>query len=322
MATDPYSHPILRWSTADVPAAQRFHYFAEALASSMMPMNVSCDRPADFESTLETAILGPLAITRIEGAAHRAGRGSPEMSRSDGDSFHLVMPQTASCLLDHRGAMRLQAGDVAFVDSRLGHEFALGPSHRNIHLSLPSAWVRQWLPTPEALVGRALPRDSGWVRALVAFAVGLTPEFVTRSPLPTTALVDQAGSLLALVAAEHGQPVASSTRTERGLAGRIRGCIIERSAEPGLSAEAIAGTVGVSKRTLHRVLAAEGQTFGALLITTRAETAAQMLRSRRHDRLTMAEIGYRAGFIDPSHFARVLRRYAGATPAQIRASSI
>jgi len=321
MATDSCNHPILRWSTADVPAAQRFAYFAEALASSMMPMNVSCERPADFQLTLEATLLGPLAITRIEGAAHRAGRGRPEMSRSDGDSFHLVMPQTASCLLDHRGVMRLQAGDVALVDSRLGHEFALGPSHRNIHLSLPADWVRQWLPTPEALVGRTLSRDSGWVRALVAFAVGLTPEFVAQSPLPTSALVDQAGSLLALVAADHGRPVAPPTQAERSLATRIRSCIVERSVEPGLTADAVAGTIGVSKRTLHRVLAAEGQTFGALLIATRAEAAAQMLRSRRHDRLTMAEIGYRAGFVDPSHFARVLRRVVGATPAQIRASS-
>lgn len=31
-----------------------------------------------------------------------------------------------------------------------------------------------------------------------------------------------------------------------------------------------------------------------------------------------SEIGRRAGFSDPSHFARVFRRHTGSTPAQIR----
>jgi AraC-like DNA-binding protein len=322
MTTEPDGIPIMRWSTAAVPAASRFDYFAEALASSMMPMNVSCEQPSEFQITLEAAAMGPIAITRIEGVSHRSGRGRQEMSHNAPDSFHLVMPQTATCLLDHRGAMRLQAGEVAFVDSRLGHEFELGHDHRNIHLSMPSDWVRQWLPTPEVLVGRALPRDSSWVRALVAFAVGLTPEFVARSPLPTSALVDQAGSLLALVAAEQGRPTLPPTPAERGLVERVRDCIRQRATEPGLTADAISLAVGVSKRTLHRVLAAGGQTFGALLMTARAEAAAHMLRSRHHDRLSVAEIGYRAGFVDPSHFARVLRKHTGATPAQIRAASL
>ena len=58
----------------------------------------------------------------------------------------------------------------------------------------------------------------------------------------------------------------------------------------------------MSKRTLHRALAACGETFGAMLIQARVDLAVRMLRSPLFDRVTTAEIGRRAGFSDASHF--------------------
>jgi AraC-like DNA-binding protein len=74
----------------------------------------------------------------------------------------------------------------------------------------------------------------------------------------------------------------------------------------------------MSTRTLHRSLAAHGETFGETLIAARVQAALRMLRSPLFEGSTVAEIGYRAGFLDASHFARVLRRHVGMTPLQIR----
>ena len=66
----------------------------------------------------------------------------------------------------------------------------------------------------------------------------------------------------------------------------------------------MASSLNVSTRTLHRVLAACGETFGAMLIQARVDLAVRMLQSPLFDRLTTAEIGRRAGFSDASHFVR------------------
>lgn len=62
-----------------------------------------------------------------------------------------------------------------------------------------------------------------------------------------------------------------------------------------LSTSAVASSLDMSRRTLHRALAACGETFGAILIQARVDLAARMLQSPLLDRLTMAEIGRRAG---------------------------
>ena len=77
----------------------------------------------------------------------------------------------------------------------------------------------------------------------------------------------------------------------------------------------------MSKRTLHRALAACGETFGAMLVHARVDLAVRMLQSPLFDRVTTAEIGRRAGFSDASHFVKVLRGAHGQTPLHLRRAS-
>lgn len=93
---------------------------------------------------------------------------------------------------------------------------------------------------------------------------------------------------------------------------------MQRCTDDALGALEIAVALGVSVRTLHRTLAACGQTFGATLMSARVALATRMLESPLMARLTISEIGRRAGFSDASHFTRVFRRYTGRTPAQVR----
>ena len=74
----------------------------------------------------------------------------------------------------------------------------------------------------------------------------------------------------------------------------------------------------MSTRTLHRALAACGETFGSMLIQARVDLAVRMLESPLFDRVTTAEIGRRAGCSDASPFVKVLRRHTGHTPLRVR----
>jgi AraC-like DNA-binding protein len=92
----------------------------------------------------------------------------------------------------------------------------------------------------------------------------------------------------------------------------------QRRTETSLQAVDITNSLNISKRTLHRVLAACSETFGAMLIQARVDLASRMLQSPLFDRVTAAEVGRRAGSSDASHFTKVLRRYTGQTPLQMR----
>ncbi len=84
------------------------------------------------------------------------------------------------------------------------------------------------------------------------------------------------------------------------------------------SVDQIARSLGVGRRTIHRHLAAEGETFTSLLDATRAELAQHMITNRRH---TITEIAELLAFSSPGNFTRWFRHRHGCTPTQWRAAT-
>jgi AraC-like DNA-binding protein len=121
-----------------------------------------------------------------------------------------------------------------------------------------------------------------------------------------------------LTAAELSGSRVASTPLDRSVRDQVCDHITQRCPDASLRAADVATSLNMSTRTLHRALAACGETYGAMLIQARVDLAVRMLRSPLFDRVTTAEIGRRAGFSDASHFVKVLRRRTGQTPLRVR----
>ena len=183
---------------------------------------------------------------------------------------------------------------------------------------MPVDFVNAWLPDPDGVAGRRLPSSTGWGHVLSAYVNQLASTSGAHRPLQASILEDQLGALLALAASE-GQPLDSVPQvTCSDLHNRIHESIRQRCTDLCLTALDIATEVNISLRTLHRVLASRGETFGSRLIAARCTVAHRMLTSPQFESLTIAEIGRRAGFVDTSHFSRTCRIRYGHPPAQLR----
>lgn len=310
------SPPVQRWSTDDVPAAQRLDHYAMALTSAVDPMRLASSSAGVFRAEISSAECGPMTVIRSSGSGHRCLRGDAEIASSAERSIHLRI-SSSGCALTHRGLVDVRPNDAVLLDSEIGMDLDAA-DFEVTHLKLPFSWVRQWIVAPGALAGQVIAHDSAWGRALTAFAAQLTPEWALQAPLPASLVADQFGALLALAAHDMQVDKSVPTRGELALGERIRESIAQRCTESGLLAADVAFDLGVSLRRMHRVLAARHETFGALLVGGRVRVALRMLQSPLFDRLTTAEIGRRAGFADASHFARSVRARCGVSPNQIR----
>lgn len=309
---------VLSWSTADVADGQRLAFYSDVISSAIDPMEVARSVTAPFKGEITATGLGPLALVHGVSTAHDCVRGVEHVARSTSRQFHLIVNRQSSWNLRHRDWTHIGCGDAVLLDSSLGHYLNFVEAFDNVHLVLPEAWLGQWLPDPGVLAGRPLPADASWARALTTFVAQLLPETVHHGALPTSLIVDHLGALLALCANQlSGESVPPALR-QRQLRDLVQEAIVQRCTEYSLGAPEIAMALGISVRTLHRTLAACGQTFGATLMTARVALATRMLESPLMARLTISEIGRRAGFSDASHFARVFRRHTGRTPVQIR----
>ncbi|WP_308114682.1 helix-turn-helix domain-containing protein [Rhodococcus opacus] len=85
------------------------------------------------------------------------------------------------------------------------------------------------------------------------------------------------------------------------------------------SMERVAHSLGVDRRTLHRKLAAEGNTFSSVLDSVRAELAGRMVGNSRRSLIEIADI---LSFSSPSNFSRWFKTSFGCSPTAWRASAV
>jgi len=313
---------IVRWSTDSVAPAHRVGFYADALSSAVTPMAMKVPERQPFRSTMTMADAGLVSVLRQTGSAHRVFRDRSHIERTEERSYHLVFVVNGAENIEQRERLHLREGDGLLIDSALPVDLDIPTDYECVHLKLTETWMRQWVPSPGALAGRRISGRDGWGRALAAFAAQLSPQALASAPLPVSAMTDHVGALLAIMANETlGSAGKAPPRAERVLAEVIAECIVQRSVDVRLTAAQVALALGVSPRTLHRCLAAQSRTFGALLIGARLQRGIDMLRSPLGRRLTIAEVGRRAGFADASHFVRALRARMGCTPSQLRDGS-
>ncbi|MEM8956504.1 MAG: AraC family transcriptional regulator [Pseudomonadota bacterium] len=106
-------------------------------------------------------------------------------------------------------------------------------------------------------------------------------------------------------------------------AGSLRDALrdaIARSLSEGLpKMDDVARRLGMSARSLHRRLAADGLSFQALTDQTRRELAEGLLRDERY---SLSEVAFLTGFSEQSAFTRAFKRWAGDTPAAYRKAQV
>ena len=309
---------VQRWSTASVVEARRLDYFAAALSEAVYPLAIDRADSQKFSAEVSFAKLGSVGVCKTIGAAHQSFRGRSELARTNDHTFNLLMTMQTSWSVDHRGALHLSPRDVLIIDSDYPLKTNIQTSFTSVAVTVPDAWLRQWLPNPNVLAARRIPGDSLWGHALSSYVSELSPDLAAAPPLPLTVIADQVGSLLALTATGLRATAFANTLGERSLHERIKDCLMQRCTEWQLTAADVAASMSISLRTLHRIFAAANETFGESLIEARARVALRMLTSPSFNRLTTAEIGRRAGFPSASHFARIIRSRTGRTPLQLR----
>lgn len=102
-----------------------------------------------------------------------------------------------------------------------------------------------------------------------------------------------------------------------GMTDRVRREIRDMLPSGRVSAEAVAGRLRVSTRSLQRKLKDEGTSFQAILDETRAALALIYLRDRK---LSTEETSFLLAYRDPNSFYRAFSDWTGMTPAEARAA--
>ena len=108
-----------------------------------------------------------------------------------------------------------------------------------------------------------------------------------------------------------------AARPNPTMAANVRECISVMLPSGLCSADHVAQRLGVDRRTIHRHLAQEGETFSSLLDSVRAELVARYINNRERPLTAVAEL---LGYSSPSAFSRWFLNRFGTSASEWRAT--
>ncbi|MBT1881911.1 helix-turn-helix domain-containing protein [Enterobacter mori] len=316
---NPRSH-MINWSSSDIVQEERFSEFVSLLTKSLISVTTVVNDHSQFWCDMAAIKTGQFSVTDINGSAKHSQRSAKDLARSSTDAYHLVYAGISWLFVNRYGQeIKAPAGSVLLLDTQKIYSSYLPDGFLNRTLTLPREWLLTWVPNPEKIIEMNLCEASGWGKVIAACIDQISPRYLNDIDFNSSLILDQLGSMLSFLYKDVVCKNIHSARfsNDRNYQ-RIIDSIHHRHMNLLLNAADIAKDVGISIRTLHRVMAGNGTSFGQELINFRAHTALRMLKAKKYDELPISDIAKRAGFVDLSHFSRVCKNYFGESPGQIR----
>ena len=195
---------------------------------------------------------------------------------------------------------------------RQGVELGLGFLHRSLQQLLGESWK------PRAIYFAHEPSDrKGAYRRFFGTAIKFNQDF--NGIICYTRDIDAAVPASDPTMARHVQQYLDtlSSRPHATTGAKVRECIYMMLPSGLCSADQVAKRLGTDRRTIHRHLAKESQTFSALLDSVRTELVTRYVDNRDRSLTVVAEL---LGFSALSAFSRWFRSRFGCSVSEWRAT--
>lgn len=282
--------------------------FPAAAAARLLEETAALTRHDDFGLRLaeqrRMSTLGPLSLVlREEPDVRSALALLLRYEHSYNEALRMTMTERSEL-----ATIRLWLDFGEDLESRQSVELGVGALHGILREFLPADWTAvsvcfphpapERLETHERMFGAHLTFDHDFA-GIVLLAADLETPITTSDPHLRAFAQQFLRSL--------GTPRDATFRE------RVREMIELLLPAGRCSAAVVASNLGVDRRTLHRRLASQGETFSTVLDSTRAEMAERLLLSGR---CSMADISLMLGFSAPSGLSRWFRQRYECSPSE------
>lgn len=305
------------WSSAGLAQREALDQWRDWAASTIAPIEVTVFDQDSFAARWASHGIGQLRMLHLHAPAQRVTHtGTDGSSGRATPSIQLVYARQGG-LKTLMGGKRftVEPGQFVLLDNTRFYQMEMDAPHEAVDLMMPQSWLERYLPDPQVVLARPISVREGWGAPLGALLETML-NGLDDAPLPRSLIAEQLGSLLTLATGFTDQP--GNSRHRGQLARQILRKIENDYSDPDLTSESVAANCGISKRYLQTLLASSGTSFVQELNATRLDRAGDMLTNPGAAGLSIAEIAYRAGFLDPAYFARLFRKRFGISPREWR----
>jgi len=261
--------------------------------------------------------LGLLSGT-VRGVRHvHAHRDSGD--GNDDFSFHLNV-SGLSTVVSRRGETTLRDGDAMLLSYSAGRTINRPAIVDHRVIRLPRASLRPLVHDIDDAVLRPIPRGTGMLNLLKAYADALFDDPVVSAPDVQQLLIAQLCDLVAVTIGATRD--AAAVAEGRGIrAARLRAIKTDIEANLTLgdvSTSSVARRQNVSDSYVRKLFEGEQTSFSEFVLRRRLLRVHRLLMDPRRVNQSIASLAFEVGFGDLSYFNRAFKRFYSATPSEIR----
>ncbi|SFM95048.1 transcriptional regulator FeaR [Marinobacter pelagius] len=267
----------------------------------------------EFSGIIEKVGGSGLNMSKVEIQGADLYRTPKEIRKSGVPDFFCVFQTGGESFVEQAGnRSSMETGDIVLMDSALPFRFSYPREAQQISLILPRDIIERVLSLSKIELGVKIPADSH----IASFASRLVKEASLHQNLEFDEGAAILDSLATLIKPSVLKSISGSDPRDRVFRDASE-FIKANIGQPGLNADMVANSIGVSVRSLYRVFSARSTTLSEFVKAQRLEMCAEYIRAHR-GKLNLTEAAYRFGFCSSSYFSTAFKQRFGHTPSQFK----
>ncbi|MGO9672984.1 MAG: helix-turn-helix domain-containing protein [Methylocella sp.] len=309
----------LKLSTSDIPRAQRAAWLREVICREYANVDVTSPvrQPLSQELTIYPWDDLRLSVIRSSGIRLDSPRFEPDLPAHD--AYFAVVLISGDYMLEQDGREAvLQPGDMTLYDATRPHRIHCPRDFAKLIVTVPRPALRERMAGVERCTALRISGAGGIGAVASNFVRSCSLNAGAFAAHESSALADHAVDLLTLAAASVRPAAFSLSQSRSATMARVKALIEERLPDFALDTASIARRAGLSARYLNSLFGEDGTSLMRYVWRRRLERCAKDLADPRRAGERIAEIAFRQGFSDASHFSRAFRQRFGCAPKDFR----
>ncbi|MFN8898070.1 MAG: helix-turn-helix domain-containing protein [Pseudomonadota bacterium] len=304
--------------TAEVDPGERAAFWCDRIARLFQGLKSDQYGDADFSGRASTLRAGDVVLTHLEATRHRVMRSSAIARATEVPYLKIVAPWVGCAGVEQKGRETwVTPGQWSIYDTTDSYAVANPESVEHLNVMQPKAQIASRALALDPLMARRLGGSGGISRLALDT---MRNAFRELPNMPETAARGVGEAITQLVHLSlldlAGQASAQSQR--EALRERIKQHVAQHLADPGLTVDAIARALNVSRRQLYNAFAEEADGVAGYILARRLEACRQALANRHAPQRSITDIALGHGFQNMAHFSRVFRAHLGVAPSDYR----
>lgn len=305
--------------TDAISPPNRLSYWQSQVAPIFADQSFKCSFESGqaFQAKAKATISGDVAVFDMQFDAHRMHRSATRRATP----AYLIALQARGCvrITDALGECALNAADFTIMSAE--HEFEMSFSHgsRLLVFRLPPGIEQGCGLLSRQFCGRPLQGNRGLGRIASNMLVSSARELIHLNPQQANRLIQSVLQITTQAALESFDDCSTNTSQYRELQHiRLTEAIARHLAHPDLCPEFLSEQVGLSVRTINRILSKYGTSIGRLIWSMRLERCKSDLLDSSLTRQSVTQIAMTWGFKSSSHFSRAFQKKFGVAPTALQ----